>query len=85
MLQSGHTEVQAAFVEGREMSDWEYCTIDVSAMKFGELPGLLAELERLGWEIAPLEPAGAVKSLKLRLRRPVARSPRSLKRSLIAG
>jgi len=67
------------------MSDWEYCTIDVSAMKFGELPALLAELDRQGWELAPLEPAGTEQRLLLRLRRPFERGIRHRQPSLVAG
>jgi hypothetical protein len=55
------------------MSGWEHCTIDMSAVAFGEIPRMLTELERRGWEVSPLQSAGAATGLRLDLRRPVKR------------
>jgi hypothetical protein len=54
------------------MLGWEYCTIDLSAVAFAEMRSKLAMLERRGWQLSPLQPAGTSARLRLSMRRAVS-------------
>jgi len=67
------------------MFGWEYCTVDISAVAFGDLSQMLSALGCQGWEMSPLQPAGAPTRLCLGLRRAVNRRARMRGWLWIAG
>jgi len=71
--------------QGEMMFGWEYSTIDLSAVAFGELPRLMAKLECQGWQPVPLQSADAPSRLRLAIRRPMPRGTKIWGLVRIAG
>ena len=53
------------------MIAWEYRTVDISQVAFGNLPETLARLKRRGWQLAPAQAMSQGAHLRIGMRRPV--------------